>query len=195
MTLELMWSRMLLLSAIAALLVSYGCASASIGGAQEFGDFSEPPPAGPLLAAGLEITSVTISQGVSIDLLRDGEEPGSYSAPLLTGRPGIVRVFVEPGEDWSARPIRGEMTLSSALGDLVFEDEEEPDGISQAASFATTFDFEFPAVSVDVHRFPMTSIANIYRSLVMFFLLLLLGKYWLFLLLQLPPQRLGWLWQ
>jgi len=133
------------LVALVGLCLTAGCAAGAIGGAAEPSEFGEPPPEGPQLAAGLEISAVTISQSVSIDLFRDGSSPDQYSAPLLTGRAGIVRVFVEPADGWTARPIRGELSLRSGDEELLYEDQEEPEGSSSAESFASTFDFEFSA--------------------------------------------------
>ena len=102
-----------------------GCAAGTMGGEQDFGDFSEPPPPGPELATGLHITAVTISQGVAIDLFRDGADAEHRVAPLLTGRAGIVRVFVDVEDGWQPRPIRAEMRLASADAEQIFEDEED----------------------------------------------------------------------
>ncbi len=137
------------LLALASLCLAAGCAAGAIGGAPEPSEFGEPPPGGPLLAAGLEISAITISQSVAIDLLRDGVTAEQYSAPLLTGRAGIVRVFVEPADGWVPRSIRGELILRSGDDERVYEDEEEPEGDSSAESFSSTFDFEFSAA--DLH--------------------------------------------
>jgi hypothetical protein len=84
---------------------------------------------------------VTISQGVSIDLYREGVTADSYTAPLLTEREGIVRVFVEPTEDWSSRPVHGELVVRSGADELLFFDEIFPEGPSRPAFSETTFDF------------------------------------------------------
>lgn len=135
---------LLVVSGLLCLLVASGCvSSAIIGGNHDVGDFSAPPPAGPRLAAGLRISAVTISQGVSIDLYRGGVTADSYTAPLLTEREGIVRVFVEPTEDWSPRPVQGELVVRSGADERVFFDEVLPEGVSRPAFSETTFDFTF----------------------------------------------------
>ena len=138
------------MATLVSLVLVNGCVSSGTIGetTQDFGDFSEPPPAGPRLAAGLRITAVTINQGVSIDLYRDGLTADSYNAPLLTGREGIVRVFVEATDDWQPRPVRGELSLRSDAGELLLVDEMTPQGNSRPAFPETTFDFEFGGVSM-----------------------------------------------
>ena len=126
-------------------LLMHACVSSGTidGTSQESGDFTAPPPAGPRLAAGLRISAVTINQGVSIDLMRDSVAATSYPAPLLTGRGGIVRVFVEPTDLWTPRLVRAEMILRTSSGELVFFDEMTPEGPSRSELFETTFTFEF----------------------------------------------------
>jgi len=99
------------------------------------------------LVRGLSIQAVTISQAVAVDLFRDGVEPEERTAPILLGRPGLVRVHVEPAEGWQDRRVRGELTLSSeSLGEeRVFEDEMEVAGSSNSEDEDTTFDFIFAA--------------------------------------------------
>ena len=133
---------LLVVGALLCLLVVSGCVSSvTIGGNQDPGDFSAPPPAGPRLAAGLRISAVTISQGVSIDLYREGVAAESYTAPLLTEREGIVRVFVDPTDDWSPRLVHGELVVHSGGEELLVIDEVLPEGPSRPASSETTFDF------------------------------------------------------
>jgi hypothetical protein len=108
---------------------------------------SPPPPMGPRLVRGLSITAVTLNQGVAIDLTRDGAEPEERLAPVLVGRPGLVRVFVTVDEGWQQRAVLGQLTLSSQSSgvDLLLEDEVEVEGDSEITDFDTSFDFVFAA--------------------------------------------------
>ncbi|MEE2830322.1 MAG: hypothetical protein VX498_14125 [Myxococcota bacterium] len=123
----------------AALLQLLGCVPETAPGTGSDDGF--PPPVGRSLASGLEIVAVTINQGVSIDLLRDGLEPELYNAPVIAGRPGLVRVHVQPTDNWEERPILGELLLRSAGGDLLFSEEWTVEVPSAPSDFETTFNF------------------------------------------------------
>lgn len=137
--------------ALSCLIFASGCAP-DAGVLGEPGEEDEEellPPAGRQLAHDLQITAVTFNQGVAVDLFRDGEVPDELNASIVVGRPGRVRVHVEPGEDRDEGTILGELLLSSPDGDLIFEDEISVTGPSEPSDPETTFDFLLSADLVE----------------------------------------------
>jgi hypothetical protein len=58
------------------------------------------------LVKGLDIESITFNQGVEITLMEDGEEVESRNAPIVEGRDGILRVYLDRQSDFEERDIR-----------------------------------------------------------------------------------------
>ncbi len=108
-----------------------------------------PPPLEAQLAADLEISAVTLNQGVGIDLVREGVEPDQHTAPVIASRPGLLRVHVRPGADWEPRPIVAELTLRSGDEELVLQEELEPEEESEPADPDSTFDFLLSAELIE----------------------------------------------
>ena len=83
-----------------------GCGRQAGGGAGE-----EPK------AMELDISRVTINQGVEIELMDDGDG-GDRNAPVVRERDGLVRIYVERQVDWEDRRIKGVFKLLDD-GDVV----------------------------------------------------------------------------
>lgn len=65
------------------------------------------------LASGVEISRVTLAQGVQMDLLADGEAVTDPSLPVIAGRDVFVRIFVTPTEDFDNREVTARVYLWS----------------------------------------------------------------------------------
>lgn len=102
-------------------------------------DYNAALPAGPVErhASGLSIREMSVYQGVKIPIIQDSA-PATRNAPVVAGRPGLIRVFVDPQADWQPRQIRARLTL----GDRVLEQTWAPTGASAETNFASTINFE-----------------------------------------------------
>ncbi len=97
---------------------------------------SEPVPVVPEdpgpwpITTGLSVTDVVVNQGVEIALQRDGEPVAERNAPVVAGRPLLVRVAVATDFLWNPREVRAELTLlqpdgtSDRRDQVVFVDED-----------------------------------------------------------------------
>lgn len=62
-------------------------------------------------ATGLDIEKVAIYQGVEIVLWENGQAKSSEYAPIISRRPGLVRVFLDRHDDFEDRDVKGVLTL------------------------------------------------------------------------------------
>lgn len=105
-------------------------------------------PAAPSLplAEGVAIDSVAIFQGVKIDLMKGGElvAPSSRNAPVVAGRPALVRAYVRP-EGGSSGEITGELRVTAGGQTKVYRDTRASVFASTDENLSSTFNFEIPA--------------------------------------------------
>src|SRR5687768_3924542 len=73
-------------------------------------DGTQPAGKTPLVT-GLGISEVALFQGVKITVAKDGEHVDERKAPVIAGRPGLVRVYVTPEEGWEGREVTAELKL------------------------------------------------------------------------------------
>jgi hypothetical protein len=92
----------------------------------------------------LKISKVAVYQAVEIPLMQDGTTVKSLNAPIIAGRPALLRVFVTPSDSFAARDITARVTLSGSAKDLTHTVR----GASTQADLGTTFNFEFSADEV-----------------------------------------------
>ena len=74
------------------------------GGAPDGSTGAPAATLGPLVQ-GLSVSDVAIYQAVKVSLVKQGKAVPMPSAPLVRGRPGMIRVFVTPAGGWQARPV------------------------------------------------------------------------------------------
>jgi len=89
-----------------------GSSNGAGGGAGSGGGGPSEPP----LAAGLRISEIAIYQGVKVPLFKDGAEVAQRNAPVVIGRPALVRVFVTPDPEWEPREVSVRLHVSNASG-------------------------------------------------------------------------------
>ncbi len=92
------------------------------------------------LASGVSITEVSVYQGVKVPIMQNGGEVTSRNAPVIAGRPALVRVFVSPDANFQAR----EIIARISLGTSAFEAKGFISGLSQEANLQTTLNIEVP---------------------------------------------------
>jgi hypothetical protein len=92
------------------------------------------------------MTEVAVFQGVKIDVMKAGADVGvaSRNAPVIAKRNALVRVYVNPSSDYTARAITAELTLVDGSGNAldVLKDTKTIHGPSTDASLSSTFNFD-----------------------------------------------------
>jgi len=109
-------------------------------------DSGNPPPTNAPLATGITVTGLTVNQGVEVNVVKNGA-PATKNAPLIAGRPGLVRVFVNPSSAFS-HALTGELTLTTGGTPKVFTASLTPTAASTDASMGSTFNFTVDAASL-----------------------------------------------
>lgn len=135
-------------------------ATAAGGGAEESGsgadpnapgenaDPTDPEKAPSPLVSNISVTGVAVFQGVQVDVVKDGAfvARSKRNAPVVVNRPGLIRVYVEPGAGWKSRELTAEVRLVS--GDEKFPILRETKtirGASEDDDPKSTFNLEVPA--------------------------------------------------
>ncbi len=143
------------------------------------------PPSRDALAANITLREVALYQGVKVPLATGGAEVAQRKAPVVLGRPALVRAFVDPGAGFVARTLVARLELVNGTEPpIVIESQLAVSAASSDAALKSTFNFDVPATalradttySVGVHelevcggaaasgatgRFPATGKANL----------------------------------
>jgi hypothetical protein len=109
------------------------------------GKDSAPPTTG-VLATGITVSGVTVDQGVEINVVKNGAA-ATKNAPIVAGRPGLVRVFVTPQSAFS-HALTGVLTLTTSGTPKTFTASLTPASTSTDASMSSTFNFNVDAASL-----------------------------------------------
>ncbi len=125
--------------------------SGSVGGFGGVGGgMPPPPPPDGSFAAELRIQEVAFFQGTKVSVARDGAAVADRNAPIVEGRPALVRVYVEPQAGWQPREVTARLDLVSS------DPAVQPQGsanktITSASSngdMFSTFNFSIPGDQV-----------------------------------------------
>ncbi len=103
------------------------------------------------LAQELEIAKVSINQAVEVEIMDDGDEVDDRNAPVIAGRDGIVRIYVERKSGWEDRKVKGVFTLYD--GDEVvesFDRERTVDSDSYEGDIESTINISVPGESLEM---------------------------------------------
>jgi hypothetical protein len=113
------------------------------GTADSDGQTSESTvPAEPELAGGLEISKISIYQGVEAVLYENGEAPTTLEMPVITGRDALLRVFVDLDADFEDRRVNGILTIVDNNGEEVIESKQRIEVSSKDNDLETTVNFD-----------------------------------------------------
>lgn len=107
-------------------------------------DTGTAPAAVRPLAGGLRISKVSMFQGVEAVLVEDGEAPTTIEMPVIIGRPGLLRVFVDPDSSFQTRKITAILTVHTFNDDTVLETTLRVTGPSRVAEVGSTLNFDVP---------------------------------------------------
>ncbi len=101
---------LVLTAALSIVLLAVGCGRRG-GGGGGADDDDDGGPNGPLVK-GLEVDGVAFYQGVRIDILEGGDEVlDNAPVDVIAERPGMMRVFVNPGSSWETRTVAAVVEL------------------------------------------------------------------------------------
>lgn len=99
----------------------------------------------PELIGDLEITKISIYQGVESVLYEDGDSPDSIEMPIIVGREALLRVHVKPDDDFEVRRVSGLLTVTTLDDEEVFDSRIMVEGSSKIGDLETTINYEIPA--------------------------------------------------
>lgn len=95
-------------------------------------------------ARNVSLRQLTWNQGVEIPVYVEGEEEPELNAPLLTGRPLLVRAFVDIEPAFSRRTLAARLFLGEQPEQSVYYDKREIAVDSSPFDLASTFQFLVP---------------------------------------------------
>lgn len=108
----------------------------------------------PPLVAGLSITDIAVFQAVKVDVVKDGKvvAKSARNAPVVVGRPALVRVYVKSDSAYDGSEVSAELRLVDGTTRLpIVKDAKSVSlggGESTDADPESTFNFEVPAGSL-----------------------------------------------
>src|SRR5687767_5620352 len=94
------------------------------------------------LVKGLAITEIAMFQGPKVTLEKAGARVDSRRAPVVVGRPGMLRVYVAPAEDYDARDVVATLTLEAGGEKKVLTDKKTITAPSTDDNIDSTFNFD-----------------------------------------------------
>ena len=116
-------------------------------GAGECDPASISPDAAPPVH-GLSLERVAFFQSVKVPLMEQMFEVTDRRAQVVSNRPGLLRVYVNPSPSWLARTVRARLTLADDNGSekpQVFDQTQLVLDESSDAALISTFNFDVPA--------------------------------------------------
>jgi hypothetical protein len=97
------------------------------------------------LATGLTLKDLAVYQGVKILVVKDGKWVSSRNAPVVAGRPALVRAFVTPDAAWEGKSVTAELRLESgSTKHPLIKDTKTITAASTDTDTKSTFNFEVP---------------------------------------------------
>jgi len=104
-------------------------------------------PSGPgELVKGLAISNIDIFQGVQIRLVEDGTPVSQRNAPIIQNRPALLRVYVQPLDEWSSRSVLARLKLEgSSFGEEELVTTKQISRASSESFLASSINFEIDA--------------------------------------------------
>ena len=100
-------------------------------------------------AGGVSISEVAVYQAVKVSLMKNGQEVTQKNAPIVEGRPALVRVSVAPGSGFSSRKLSALLDLESQNPAVQPQTTSlDVSGASSDASLGSTFNFVLPPEQV-----------------------------------------------
>lgn len=105
----------------------------------------------PPLVSGLSITGIAVFQAIKVDVVKAGKvvAKSARNAPVVVGRPALVRVYVKSDSSYDGSEVSAELRLVDGTTRLpILKDAKSISGESTDADPESTFNFEVPAGSL-----------------------------------------------
>ena len=95
---------------------------------------------------GLDISKISIYQGVEVPLMENGAASPEGYAPVVADKDAMMRVFVERQSTWSTRTVRAVLTArgSSVPSGTVLTADKSVSADSTDQTLSSTFNFDIP---------------------------------------------------
>ena len=124
-----------------------GCGGSTASSPVDAGVDAAPRPA---FSALLTVSDVVLNQAVSTKLVADGAAVAP-NAPVVAGRPGMVRVFVKTAKLWKSRKVDATLRLTLNGAEVaVVTDQRVISASSNADVVTSTFNFRVTAEQVQL---------------------------------------------
>lgn len=121
-----------------------GCEAAECGGSAgkaSGGSAGASGAAGSSSALDVRISEVSLSQALKVPLFADGAPAADAPAPIVAGKDGILRVYVEPGDGFTRQDLIARLDLALGSGTLSQSSRKFIAGPSSDGDPRTSFNF------------------------------------------------------
>lgn len=97
----------------------------------------------------LSISELAIFQGVKVSLAKEGVKSTSTRAPVIAGRPALLRVYVAPAATFVSREVEAELTLEAeGATPKIYHAKKTVSGASSDTTLTSTINLELPADAI-----------------------------------------------
>ncbi len=100
--------------------------------------------------AGVTISEIAVYQAVKVDIVKAGAAITTTNAPIVAGRPGVVRVFATPGAGYDGRSVTAELRLYSGSSTTATKVIKDTKVVKTGTDTDTTSTFNFEIAAADV---------------------------------------------
>ncbi len=149
-----------LVSAITTITALVGCGGSASQALVEAGPAADsggdaPGDVSPLPAPNLSdlqaVSGIAVFQGTKADVVKDGARPATPNAPVVAGRPGLLRVYLTPQPAWRSHQLVAELHLLVGGVEVASHSDKKFMGKpSNDAELTTTFVYDLSAVEFAV---------------------------------------------
>jgi hypothetical protein len=98
-------------------------------------------------ARGLAVGKVAVYQAVEVTLMRDGTDR-ALNAPIVAEREALVRIWLAPGAEWSARNVEAELVIGNGVNSRTAASVRQVSAASVDFDLGSTFSFTLRASEV-----------------------------------------------
>ena len=114
-------------------------------GAAAPGASEDPATPAASLLEGVALSGLAVFQGVKVDVVAKGAWVKTRNAPVVAGRPALVRAYVTPSAGWTRRSVTAELRIvGSGAKSPVLRVTKTVSSASTDEAPASAFDFEVP---------------------------------------------------
>jgi hypothetical protein len=107
-----------------------------------------PPAAQASAACGVALEQLALYQGVKVVLAAGGTEVRPRNAPVIAGRPALLRAFVTATPGLAPGPVTATLALTSAGQTRRYQAQQALSAAASDADLATTVNFSFGAEAI-----------------------------------------------